>query len=512
MKSKLFSLALGVMLLMASVAQARSPKVQASATSGTVSIDFVSYDDYSAELTMPLGGVVIDMANDIVFHVVAGTKNVTRTIETGVPAGFPQYTTVSFQDDFDEFYDFAGATIPVTVYANETSESFTYTITGMDAAGKIAATCNKDEARAAFDLAKTKTTRSTQSGNASVLVKAGSYIRFGNERMDFNNDVNFSRVSGDNFDHILQLISENTTIREPGIMNSETYVAEIVLIAGSTVTARGRQMVLNEDATITFDFSEAYTSGDKDGVLGTLKEYADAGNRTEFGWTLVRFLNGMAADLSGKTATLEIRFKEIQWDEIRGAESTVIANDHALAYGEIGTFCSTATILQTRGGVVYSIEYRKDDAEDNPISLHLVEAKYPLVAGRPYVFVASSTALEGVFDDDEASMDSHKGLVAASEDGYVPVGKYLIYQNELRRCAANCAIKTGLAYIDMTAVPLYQGEVLAPGRHLQIGKHGAPTDLGDINTEAGVEKVLVDGQILIIRGGHVFTPTGVQIQ
>lgn len=428
----------------------------------------------------------------------------------------------------ENFYTFTNATVNVTVmteggFAEGGQEKyFTYNLTGGNVEGfrMLAANpADKTAVDAAIELVKTVVEKQT-SGVTELCIKAGSYVQYGVERLDFKNDVVLDK-SQMTYDKLLRAISENTDINYPGISTGDPCELKAFLIAGSYVCARGRKAVLKEGNDMTVTVSNLGLNSDPlqmPKLLSALKGYADEKKRTEFFRTLVSFANNMAALIEGKTIPVLVEFDYVPWDVIRGVEEVMNpGNTEALSAGKIGTFCLPWSVSQVRGGSVYSLEYKIGEG-DAVEAVALVQAEYPLVARRPYVFVASSDKLEGILGDETYLTDpeplSFHGLVGGKfyEATTVAAGNYLITGNMLRLCNVECYVAPGRAYVNMAAVPDSAPVNPAPGRRMLIGKQGIASDV--INNEAGAQvvKAIVDGEFVIIKNGVKYNAAGVVVE
>ncbi len=150
-----------------------------------------------------------------------------------------------------------------------------------------------------------------------------------------------------------------------------------------------------------------------------------------------------------------------------------------------------------------------------------------LKAGYPYFFVANDNALLVVNEGDAAteaaadhSADGTRGMV-----GYlgtdpvrvdVPNGDdYAVVKNNHLYTAYNNTMTAGYAYFDMTIIRTLESLEAnntsgAPRRRMTVG-YEAPavvTDIDNLSESEQPVKVMIDGQLFIIRGEKMFDATG----
>ncbi len=122
---------------------------------------------------------------------------------------------------------------------------------------------------------------------------------------------------------------------------------------------------------------------------------------------------------------------------------------------KIGTICLDRTIeAEDLGGAkFYSIEGKVMDGDDVAY-LTLEEETNGLIAGYPYIFIATGNVVAAYTGDVEAATaESNNGLVGSLDGCNVEQDKYLISGNKLVKCGTDCKIGANRAYVDMTKVP-----------------------------------------------------------
>ena len=133
----------------------------------------------------------------------------------------------------------------------------------------------------------------------------------------------------------------------------------------------------------------------------------------------------------------------------------------AVTPGRWGTVCVPGAVAAANisGAEIYRIAGKTVNAEDKPTSLK-VEQVEDMEAGKPYLFLPSESQLSLTYYGSTIvnAPGSENGLIGSFEGMDVAPGYYLLSNNKIVLCGANCDIAANRAYIDMDAVPLYTGE------------------------------------------------------
>ena len=133
----------------------------------------------------------------------------------------------------------------------------------------------------------------------------------------------------------------------------------------------------------------------------------------------------------------------------------------AVTPGRWGTVCVPGAVAAANisGAEIYRIAGKTVNAEDKPTSLK-VEQVEDMEAGKPYLFLPSESQLSLTYYGSTIvnTPGSENGLIGSFEGMDVAPGYYLLSNNKIVLCGANCDIAANRAYIDMDAVPLYTGE------------------------------------------------------
>jgi hypothetical protein len=138
-----------------------------------------------------------------------------------------------------------------------------------------------------------------------------------------------------------------------------------------------------------------------------------------------------------------------------------------------------------------------------------------LVAGTPYIFLASATEVAVYGDGTTAATPGSKnGLVgtftndtevAANDDNHI------LLNNELRKVAETCWVNAYRAYIVMSEVPTDPVQQMPGRRYIGMSVQGEneATGFENITAPAGkTVKAIVNGQLIIIRDGEMYNAQG----
>lgn len=185
--------------------------------------------------------------------------------------------------------------------------------------------------------------------------------------------------------------------------------------------------------------------------------------------------------------------------------------------GRYGTICLPKAGVMT-GATLYEVAYY--GATSKKIFFDEV-LNGEMQAGVPYIFLPEEGADQlGVFYTNDAveTAKSVNGLVgfigANKEDAQeVPVGSYILSNNQYRKVvyAESAYIKSNRSYIDLSAINPSE-PTLAPGRRrisMSVQGEQTATDIDNIfGNDTKAEKVLINGQLFILRGGKMFDAAG----
>ncbi|MBR6017865.1 MAG: bacterial Ig-like domain-containing protein [Paludibacteraceae bacterium] len=200
------------------------------------------------------------------------------------------------------------------------------------------------------------------------------------------------------------------------------------------------------------------------------------------------------------------KYGEPAYDEVRTGLTT----------GWYYTMCLDKAVDAVQGGTIWRVLSKAENNKD--IILEEVIDR-PLVAGRPYIFNASADKLEVLYDGKKVNApltEGNNGLVGSfTEEVITPnPNYYILYNNALYYVEdAGATVKVGAhrAYLDMTGVPAYSNVIPAPGvRRVHMAVYGEQTATGceNINATDAPVKMIIDGQLYILRGEKMYNANG----
>jgi len=220
----------------------------------------------------------------------------------------------------------------------------------------------------------------------------------------------------------------------------------------------------------------------------------------------------LTADVSGDytftwtfaTNAISIEFPELNWTEVRSG----------LNSSEYYTMCLNKKVVYVRGASIWRVVSKAQNGSD----VILEDVEGVLDAGRPYIFYATADKLEVVYEGDAVLApltEGNNGLVGSFSKAQIAkdANNYIIYNNELYLVNSdNVYVGDYRAYLHMAVVPAYVSASPAPGRRrITMGVHGEQTATGVDNVHGDnvqCTKVLVNGQLFILRGEKMYDATG----
>ena len=188
---------------------------------------------------------------------------------------------------------------------------------------------------------------------------------------------------------------------------------------------------------------------------------------------------------------------------------------NGLNIGEFYTMCLDKAVTDVQGGTIWRVVSKAQNTSD----IILEEVEGTLDAGRPYIFFATAGKLEVVYTGDAVGApitEGNNGLVGSFTKKSITANEsnYIIYDNELYYVnSGNVYVGDHRAYLNMAAVPAFNsGSAPAPGRRrISMAVHGEQVATGMEGvqpSEISNQKVLINGQLFILRGEKMYDATG----
>ena len=254
----------------------------------------------------------------------------------------------------------------------------------------------------------------------------------------------------------------------------------------------------------------------------------------EFGGTFAAF-GAEGAAVYGNTSS-SIDFTSIEGSEItirldlsafnfatkEGATFTVSQVEPAptfvtvredLTAGWYYTMCLNKAVTAVQGASIWRVVSKAANGSD----IILEEVEGTLDAGRPYIFYATATTLQVMYTGaavDAPVITDNNGLVGSFEKTSIAKAdnNYIIYNNMLYLVDSdNVKVGANRAYLHMGDVPDYSGAASAPGRRrvtMTVYNEQTTTDIDVLNASEAPVKMIIDGQLFIIRGEKMYDATG----
>lgn len=199
---------------------------------------------------------------------------------------------------------------------------------------------------------------------------------------------------------------------------------------------------------------------------------------------------------------------EPEWETVRGS----------LTAGNYYTVCYNKTMTAIKGASLWEFE-GKDAA-----FAYIKPATAPYPAGKPYIVYAESEKLEAVLEGDEVTasaivangalhgtfspMDQDALNTAATAAGH---DLYLVIGNELRRATGtgtdNNTLPAQRAYVVLDEIGSAPANMPAHVRSMPLHKDTA-TGMDELNASETPVKVMINGQMYILRGEKIYDATG----
>lgn len=200
-----------------------------------------------------------------------------------------------------------------------------------------------------------------------------------------------------------------------------------------------------------------------------------------------------------------------------------------LSDGKWGTYCPPRKVLNAEGATFYQISYLEEQA-GMPYNMIFDQIEgTTLTAGKPYFFIANASEIRGIQVGDaltaadpagvngfygyigDASMELtvHHADYEATEDN-----TFIIYNNSVFRInQGGTMLRSERCYINISPSEPDRTPVSpAPTRRrvtMNVTGTSATTGMENVQTSEGnIQKVMIDGQLFILRGEKMYDATG----
>ena len=265
-------------------------------------VDMTVGDDYTAVFTLPNGEDKSVNAASVTLTAkmqnvgslgVTGVREHSVTINTGI-AG----VTADLGRWLSNCYSFRGMTVNATIGG----KPCTYDFSAYDN-GKITATTNTEDARAAWQELTSYVTTSTQPENDSyILVANGSTMQIGTELLSFEIAENLKLDNFNNIDALVENVKDHVKL-DTSVENFDGI--KISIKAGTQLAVGQSVATLNRDVTVevTADGVAVPTN-----ILSGLRDQVNSGaNNKALVIAAVQMFNNLVGQMNGQTINVTIR-------------------------------------------------------------------------------------------------------------------------------------------------------------------------------------------------------------
>lgn len=174
-----------------------------------------------------------------------------------------------------------------------------------------------------------------------------------------------------------------------------------------------------------------------------------------------------------------------------------------------GTICLPYGSTEYSGATFFEIAYQETGKV-------YIDEVVELVAGVPYIFQAKSATLtvtcEGEAVADAGSANGLYGTFTEIADvaAHTSNEGYILTNNSIRLCEANCKVPANRAYIVLDEISTEQTPAPVNRRRISMSVHGenGTTGLDNIMTTDAPVKAIENGQLIIIRNGEKYNVQG----
>lgn len=265
-------------------------------------VDMTVGDDYTAVFTLPNGEDKSVNAASVTLTAkmqnvgslgVTGVREHSVTINTGI-AG----VTADLGTWLSNCYSFRGMTVNATIGG----KPCTYDFSAYDN-GKITATTNTEDARAAWQELTSYVTTSTQPENDSyILVANGSTMQIGTELLSFEIAENLKLDNFNNIDALVENVKDHVKL-DTSVENFDGI--KISIKAGTQLAVGQSVATLNRDVTVEVTADGVAVPAN---ILSGLRDQVNSGaNNKALVIAAVQMFNNLVGQMSGQTINVTIR-------------------------------------------------------------------------------------------------------------------------------------------------------------------------------------------------------------
>ncbi len=335
---------------------------------------------------------------------------------------------------------------------------------------------------------------------------------------DATHDAAVFDGSLDNVDQAMKVLAveiENDEIAGNTDLDAATFTIDVTAgslqsasgwYIGRTANSNGMDKSTTEAYVNTFAITEGVAV--ITGVGGCTLRYNYASDQLRFRY----YKSGQQAIQLYKKESVEPVEPELSYENARTG----------LTIGKFYTICMPQNILGVRGATFWNLNNRNEDGS----MVYFVEAKAPFDKGKPYIFIATAETLEVAYGEENAGSPVANGALhgtfsAMTQSDFDAISAanssspiYMLVDNQLRQVAGRSGNSLGANRAYVIYNELQAGEPTpAPGRRVLAMpmNENVATDIDALGSDAQPSKIIVNGQLFIIRDGKAYDATGRQV-
>lgn len=204
------------------------------------------------------------------------------------------------------------------------------------------------------------------------------------------------------------------------------------------------------------------------------------------------------------------------WSNYDGSEPQYTEVRSGLVSGRHYTVCLEKKVVAVKGATFWSVTYKNSENT----AAYLIEENAPFTAGQPYIIQATDDnegKLEVAYEGTSVNAPIENGALRGTFE-YMDASAldaagsniYMLFNNELRPIGNNNHLDAHRAYVLYDYLEPINAAPAAPGRRVKSMpmQPNTATDIDILNASEVPVKVLIDGQIFILRGEKMYDTTG----
>ena len=179
--------------------------------------------------------------------------------------------------------------------------------------------------------------------------------------------------------------------------------------------------------------------------------------------------------------------------------------------------CSPTKVTAIKGASFWTLQHKSADGA----TAYLEEEtnNLPFAAGKPFIIQATAENLEVVYEGDATEVAGTNGALhgtlvymnAAALDAAGGSDVYMLYENALRPVGGNNHLDANRAYVLLSELDaVAEAPQSAPGKRVRAMPMQPQTATGieDLNASEKPMKMMINGQLFILRGEKMYDTTG----